>query len=156
MIRNKKQKKALTNNYLPSRLRFFNEDDTGHLDTRLKTKEYNKILTDPDNYFERVQFMNFDLIHNECRGDELKHDREYYETLFKKNVDRELTEKLHKDLFVSAAQRCERETFRLERDLQIDHFKSMNIKEQLKQKGIYLSSIQKRKRCTDECKSLGF
>ena len=65
MIRNKKQKKVLTNNYVPSRLRFFNEDDTGHLDTRLKTQEYNKILTDPDNYFERVQFMNFDLIHNE-------------------------------------------------------------------------------------------
>ena len=68
-----------------------------------------------------------------------------------KKVYRELKNNLHRNIFVSAAQRCERDNVRLEKDLQIDHFKAAHQKEQLRQKDIYLSSMQKRKKCTDQC-----
>ena len=74
----------------------------------------------------------------------------------KKTVNEEFSNQLHKNLFVSAAHRSEREDARLERELYLDHLKAVDQKDQLKQKGIYLSSMQKRKKCMDQCKSLPF
>ena len=71
-------------------------------------------------------------------------------------MDEGLSNELHKNLFVSAAHRSERENIRLERELYLDHLKAFDRKEQLKQKDIYLSSMQKRKKCMDQCKSLPF
>ena len=68
--------------------------------------------------------------------------------------DDELANSIHRYHFVSAAQRSEREDVRLEKDLQLDHFKTTDLKEQLKQKGVYLSYMQQRKKNTDHCKSL--
>ena len=43
-------------------------------------------MADPDSYFENAKIIDFDLIHNECKGDDLEFDRKYYQTLFKKKV----------------------------------------------------------------------
>ena len=126
------------------------------LHIRFLEEKYNKIISDPDDYFAKVKFINFDLINNHRRRDKLKHGREYYETLFKKNIDSEVVNSLHKDPFVSAAQRSERQDVRLEKDLQQAHFQATDLKERLKQKGVYLSSMQKRKKATDDCKTLPF
>ena len=39
-----------------------------------------------------VFITNVDLIHNQCRGDELKQDRKYYETLFKEKLNFEIND----------------------------------------------------------------
>ena len=152
---NKSKNVIYTNNYIPYRPRLYRHDKKD-LSVRFLEEKYNRIISDPDDYFANVKFINFDLINNQCRGDALKHDREYYETLFKKNVDSELVNSLHKDHFVTAAQRSERQDVRLENDLQQAHFEATNLKEWLKQKGVYLSSMQKRKKATDDCKTLPF
>ena len=45
---------------------------------------FNEIIQNPDQHFEKTFITNFDLIHHQCRGDELSHSREYYETLLLK------------------------------------------------------------------------
>ena len=97
-----------------------------------------------------MTITNFDLIHHHCRGDKLTRDRKYYETLFKKKVDLELNNQLHQDVFLSSAQRCEGKDVYFEKYLQKDRFNGTFVKEELKKKGIFLSLMQKRKKCTDE------
>ena len=103
-----------------------------------------------------MKIINFDLINHECRGDKLEHDRRYYETLQKKEIDEELVNSVHKYHFASAAKRSELSEVHLEKDLQLDHLRVIDLKEQLKQKGIHLSNMQKRKKYTNHCKSLPF
>ena len=84
-----------------------------------------------------MTITNFDLIHHQCRGDKLTHNRKYYKTLFTKKVDLELNNQLHKDVFLSSAQRCERKDVNFEKDLQKDHFNQTLVKEELKKKFFY-------------------
>ena len=125
-------KKILRNSYVPTRAKFYNKHDKGDLDTRLQQDTYNEIISNSDEYFEKVTITNFDLMHHQCRGDKLTHDREYYETLFKKKVNLELNNQLHKYIFLSLAQRCERKDVYFQKDLQKDHFNRTLVKEQLK------------------------
>ena len=64
-----------------------NEHDKFDLDARLQRMTLNKIIQNPDNYFENAFITNFDVIHNQCTGDELTHDRKIYETLFKEKLN---------------------------------------------------------------------
>ena len=70
-------KKILRNSYIPTRSKFYNKHDKGNLDTRLQQETYNKIISNPNKYFEKTTITNFDLMHHHCRGDELTHDRKY-------------------------------------------------------------------------------
>ena len=99
-------KKILRNSYIPTKPRFFNEHDKGDLDIRLKQMTYNEILQNPEEHFEKCKIITFDLIHNECRGDELNHSREFYETLHKKKLDIEIENK-YKNSFDSFTILCE-------------------------------------------------
>ena len=143
-------------NSVNCRAKFYNRHDKGDLDTRFQQADYDEIISNSDEYFEKVTITNFDLIHQQCRGDKALHDRKYDETLFKKKVEHELNNQLHRDVFLSSVQRCERKDVYFEKGLQKDHFNQCLSKEELKKKGIFLSSMQKRKKCTDECKSLSF
>ena len=149
------EKKILSNSYVPTRAKFYNKHDKGDLDTRFQQADYDEIISNSDEYFEKVTITNFDLIHQQCRGDKPLHDRKYYETLLKKKVEHELN-RLHRDVFLSSAQRCKRKDVYFEKGLQKDHFNQSLAKAELKKKGIFLASMQKRKKCTDECKSLSF
>ena len=51
------------------------------LDETLKQMTYNEILSDPEYHFENSYVINFDLIHNECRGDKLSFSKKYYQTI---------------------------------------------------------------------------
>ena len=145
--------KILSKNNVPIRPTFYDEHDKGDLQTRFQQITYNEIISDPDKYFEKVHITNFDLIHND---DELEHDRQYYETLLKKKVDFELNNQLDKDMFLSSEQKYERKDVYFKKDLQKEHFNQSLVKEQLKKQGIFLSLMEKRKKCTDQCKSLPF
>ena len=41
---------------------------------------------DPDSYFKNAQVVSFDIIHHECRGDELKGTYKDYRTIKNKHL----------------------------------------------------------------------
>ena len=67
-----------------------NDHDRFDLDAQLQQMTFNEIMQNPDSHFENAYITNFDLIHHECRGDKLTHDRKYYETLFNKRLNSEI------------------------------------------------------------------
>ena len=74
---NNKKEVILTNSYVPTRPKLYDHDEM-ELHTHFLISNYNNVISAPDGYFEKVKYINFDLIHHKCRGDKLKHDREYY------------------------------------------------------------------------------
>ena len=64
------------NNYVPTKPKFYNENDKGDLDSQLQQMNFNEIISDLHNLFEKAHITNLDLIHSKCKGDELKHDRQ--------------------------------------------------------------------------------
>ena len=131
-------KKILRNSYEPTRAKFYKKHGKGDWDTRFQRADYDKNISKSDEYFEKVTITNFDLIHQQCIGDKPLHGRKYYETSFKKKVEHELNNRLHRDVFLSSAQRCERKDVYFEKGLQKDHFNQSLAKEELKKKGIFL------------------
>ena len=92
----------LTNDYVPYKLDGSDDLLANHYQTQCE-----RIHLDPENYFERAKITNFDLINKQCRGDELKHDRTYYETLFQQKILK-IENPLLRQNFISAAKRSER------------------------------------------------
>ena len=68
---------------------------------------FNEIVNDLDYHFENCFVTNFDLIHHECRGDELSHSRKYYETIFNKKIKEELVSENTQNRFISSAIKAE-------------------------------------------------
>ena len=138
------------------------KDGFGHsLGYTLDKHKYEKIMSDPEYHFTNSYVNNFDLIHHKCRGDKLNHSKEYYETIYKSNVDKEIKQKDLKDRFISKAIDSERKDVFLKKDLLTEHFNRIKLEEKLEQKGIFLSSMERRafmrkKKYTDDCKSLPF
>ena len=135
------------NNYVPTQT-----TDVYDLHTRLNKMKYDKILSNLDNHFKKCYITNFDLIHNECRGDKLSHSRRFYETVFFDRMIENLSEEERRK-FVASAIKSEREDLYLEKKVIAEHFKK---REELESRGIYLSSMRKKfyfKR-TDDCKSI--
>ena len=116
---------------------------------------FNKIIQNPDNHFENVFITNFDLIHNQCWGDKLTHDRKFYETLFKEKLNSEINDIEQKDRFVSAAINSERKDVYIEKEIYKDQFSRKLFREKLNKNGVFLSNMR-RKKYSDDCKSLPF
>ena len=148
-------KKYLSNSYIPIKPKLLNKHDKLDLDARLQQMTFYEIIQNPDNYFENVFITNFDLIHNQCRGNELKHNRKYYETLFKEKLNSEIKEIDQKNRFVSAAINSERKDVYIEKQIYKDHYSRKLLREKLNKNGVFLSNMR-RKKCTDDCKSLPF
>ena len=133
----------------------------GHtLGYSLDKHKYEKIINDPEYHFENSYVTNFDLIHHQCRGDKLEHNKKHYETISKQKVDKEIKKNNIKDSFISNAFNSKRKDIFLRKDLLSEHFNRINLEEKLEQKHIFLSSMKKRafikKKYTDDCKSLPF
>ena len=148
-------KKYTRNSYIPIKPKLLNKHDKFDLDARLQQMTLEEIIQNPDNYFKNVFITNFDLIHNQRRGDELKHDRKYYETLFKEKLNSEIKEIDQKNRFVSAAINSERKDVYIEKQIYEDHYSRKLLREKLNKNCVFLSNIR-RKKCTDDCKSLPF
>ena len=144
-----------TNSYIPIRPKKWSEHDKFDLDARLQQMTFNEIIQNPDNHFENAFIANFDLIHNQCRGDELTHDRKYYETLFKEKLNFEINDINQRNCFVSAGINSERKDVYIEKKIYKDQFSWKLLREKLKKNGVFLSNMR-RKKCTDDCKSLPF
>ena len=116
---------------------------------------FNEIMQNPDSHFENAYITNFDLIHHECRGDKLTHDRKYYETLFKEKVNSEIKEIDQKNRFALAAINSEWKDVYIEKQIYEAHSSRKLLREKLNKNDVFLSNMR-RKKCTDDCKSLPF
>ena len=116
----------------------------GDLHSTLQKMKYNKIISDLDYHFQNCYISNFDIIHHECRGDKLSHDRRHYETIFKKNIDDEINSDDVKYHFISSAIKSERKDIAFERRIFKEHFSRENLEKKLEKKSVFLSSMKKR------------
>ena len=128
------------------------------LDLTLKQMIFDEIVNDPDYHFKNCFVTNFDLIHHECRDDELSHSREYYETIFNKKIKEEIVSEHNQNRFISSAIKAERKDMTIEKEVFKEHFNRKLVEDDLQKKGVFLSSMKKRKAIlkTDDCKSLFF
>ena len=118
-----KTENILVNNYLPVKPTFFDKNDRGNLDTTLTTAAYDKILSDVDDYFSNVKITNFDLIHNQCRGDKLEFNKKHYETIYKNDSNKSFLCDSHEKNFISSAIRSDRSDVFLEKNLLFENIK---------------------------------
>lgn len=134
----------------------------GHsLQYTLEKQKYERIVNNPKYHFQNCYITNFDLIHNECRGDTLEHSKKYYSTIFNKNINKEFTNNHVKNRFISSSILCERNDLFLEKEALKEHFMRTNLEKKLEKQHIFLSSMKKRaffkkKKYTEDCKSLPF
>ena len=136
------------NNYVPTVV-----NDVHDLHTRFNKDKYDEIISDFDYHFSNCFITNFDLIHNECRGDKLKYSRKFYETVFSDCLKKNLREKDRRN-FCASAIKSERKDLYLEKKVINEHFEK---RDKLESRGIYLSSMRKKFfKKTDDCKSLKF
>ena len=90
----------------------------GHdLDSTLQKMTFKKILDDPDYHFQNSCITNFDLIHHECRGDELSYSRKHYETISKKSINEEIVTDNLRYRFISSAIKSERKDIAFEKEI---------------------------------------
>ena len=132
------------------------------LDYVLNKDKYERIINEPEFHFQNSYITNFDLINNECRGDKLQHSRKYYETIFKQKINEEIQKKELQNKFISCAIDCERKDVFLKKDLLTEYISRLDLEEKFEKKQIFLSSMRKKafatkkKKYTDDCKSLPF
>ena len=131
------------NGYVPQKV-----DHVFDLHTRLNKTRYDEILNDLDGHFKNCYITNFDLIHNECRGDKLEHNKKFYETVFENDLKNNLKSR---DLynFCSFGIKSGRKDLFFEKKVYQNHFKNL---EKLEKSGIFLSSMRKRFYSTEDCK----
>ena len=120
---------------------------------------FNEIVNDPDYHFDNCFITNFDLIHHQCRGDELSYSKKHYETISNKKIKEEIVSDDVRNRFVSSAIRSEPKDVTIEKQVFKEHFNREIVEENLQKKGVFLSSMKKKanfKRKADDCKSLLF
>ena len=157
------QNKYPVENYVPyNPNNHLTEGTFGHsLGDTLDRQKHQRIINNPNYHFKNSYVINFDIIHHECRGDKLEHSRKYYETIHKESVDKQIEEN-KKTNFISKAIECERKDVFLKKNLITEHFTRLEMQEKLEKQGIFLSSMRRRafnrkkKKYTDDCKSLSF
>ena len=81
--------------------------------------KYRTMLDDPDQYFDKVKIVDFDIIHHECPGDKLIGNYKDYKTI--QELNRYPKEKIK--VVLSAAFRNKREDLWVKRDLMIKYFR---------------------------------
>ena len=142
-------KRYPVNNYVPTLT-----TDVHDLHTRLNKIKYDEIVSNFDRHFKNCYVTNFDLINNECRGDELTHSRRFYETVFYNQIEKNLKKEDRKN-FCASAIRSEREDIYFEKNVILEHFKK---RDKLEARGTFLSSMRKKFyfKKTDDCKSIKF
>ena len=138
--------KYLVQNYVPSNpMKKLDSSNFGHdLDTTLQKIAFKKIIDDPEYHFKNCFITNFDLIHHECRGDKLFYTRKHYETIYNKKINEEIATDNLKYRFISSAIKSKREDVIFEKEVFKEHFNKNKLEEELKKKGVFLSSMKKR------------
>ena len=148
-------KKYLTNNYIPTRPKLLNDHERFDLDARLQQMTINEIMQNPDSHFENAYITNFDLMHHQCSGDKLTHDKECYETLFNERLNSQIINVNEKATLFRQHLIANEKML----TLKIRYMKIISIKnfsEKLNRDGVFLSNMRKQKKYSNDCKSLSF
>ena len=145
MYRETRTRTFPVNNYVPKK-----SNDNFNL-------KYEEIIQDFDYYFQKCYVTNFDIIHHECRGDELNFSKKFYEKINDSDIEKNLNENNQVN-FISAAIKSERDDLYFGKESLIKHFKREFLIKNLEEKGIFLSAMKKKfyLKKTDNCKSLKF
>ena len=98
---------------------------------------FTEIVNDPDYHYENCFVTNFDLIHHQCRGDELSYSRKHYETISNKKFEEELVSEDDRNRFVSSAIKSERKDVTIEKQIFKEHFNGEMVEENLQKKGVF-------------------
>ena len=85
----------------------------------------------------------------------LRMTENFMKLCLKKNKNSEINDIEQKDRFVSAAINSERKDVYIEKEIYKDRFSRKLLREKLNKNGVFLSNMR-RKKCTDDCKSLPF
>ena len=142
--------------YVPTKVKQRTPFDS--LDDTLRRMTFNEIISNPDYHFKNSFVTNFDLIHHQCCGDPLEHDRKYYETIFYEKLTSEITAE-NRQTFISSAIKSERKDVYIEKEILKEHFNREEFEKNLQKKNVFLSAMKKNaflKKKTDDCKSLVF
>ena len=79
--------KIFVNKYIPeavpSNLKWYERDG---LLTYIDQLKYERFNSDPDKYLEKAQVINFDIIHNRCRGGYQTYSDKHYQTVVLSDV----------------------------------------------------------------------
>ena len=103
---------------------------------------FNEILNDPDYHFENSFVNNFDLIHNQCRGDELSYSKKHYETIANKKIKEEILDEDVRNRFISSAIKSERKDVTIAKQVFKEHFNREVVEENLQKKGVFFISYE--------------
>ena len=95
---------------------------------------FNEIVNDPDYHFENCYISNFDLIHHQCRGDELRYSRKHYETISNEKINGEIVSEDVRNRFVSSAIKSERKDITIEKQIFKEHFNREIVKGNLRKR----------------------
>ena len=107
-------KTIFVNNYIP----FYPiKKDILH-DTLLRNK-YENINKNKKQYFEVAKVVNFDMIHNECKGTPLDNSAKYYQTICQDNL--EYAKQEDQEEFISEAIKSKRDDLFIEKEVVIRH-----------------------------------
>ena len=69
--------------------------------------KYKKFMEDLDQTFKKTKIVNFDIIRHQCRVDKMELPESYYQTIFKKKLEKH--KKQDKKILVSSALRNQKE-----------------------------------------------
>ena len=97
------KKRNFSNNYIPK----YTPPEERDFSTYLDDLKYEKFMKNTDQSFKKTKIGNFDIIHHQCRGDKMEHSESYYQTIFKKNLEKH--KKQDKKIFVLSALRNQKE-----------------------------------------------
>ena len=75
---------------------------------------YERFTQDPGKYLGKAEVVNFQMIHNRCRGDKSTFYDKYYQTVFQSDVQK-MSQKERKKA-VSACLRCHRKDIIVEKN----------------------------------------
>ena len=133
------------NNYIPTKgkteCKWYEHDLMSYIDVL----KYNKFIKNVDDHFQRAKVINFDIIYQECRGDEVEYSKKFYQTIENKdfkNHDNNIREEA-----LTSAIKSERKDV---------YVYSTLIKKNLTSNGIFVKRSKRNKKTTDDFKSLKF
>ena len=106
--------------YVSSELKWYERDG---LLTYFDRLEYEQFEKNRDEYLQRVKIVNFDIIHHQCRWDELKNPVKYYQTVSGK-IFKKMPQKDRKKA-LGACFRLKRDDLYVQRDLMVEYFKNL-------------------------------
>lgn len=82
--------------------------------------KYERFTNDPDKYLEKAEAVNFEMIHNRCRGDKKQFFDRYYQTVTSSDV-KKMSQKDRKKA-VSACLRSKIKDIFVKKKLAFSHF----------------------------------